>query len=121
MLGQLYYWMYHYLTKVKTNDQPFFNAYLGITFFFCLNITAVGRTLYHFKLISSDKEGASLLGIVMYLFVSIPLFFHLFQRRKLILDTINRYSIQKLKMSKVYFWAYIFTSLTLMYLVLQYT
>jgi hypothetical protein len=33
MFEKLYYNLFKLLTKVKTNDNPGFNAYLGISFF----------------------------------------------------------------------------------------
>jgi hypothetical protein len=120
MLAQLYYWMCQYLKKVKTNDQPFFNAYLGITFFSCINIVAVGRILYHFKLISGSKEASSFFGLMLYLLVSGILFFTLYLKRVSIENTINEYPARKLKTSKFIFWTYIISSSIIMSIVLLY-
>ena len=42
MFKELYYRLYELLKKVKTNDNPGFNAFIGISFFQCMNILTLG-------------------------------------------------------------------------------
>ena len=81
MFTELYYWIYRVLKKIPTNDNPEFNAFLGISFFQCMNvITLIGIANYFFVL-NVPKNIVIYSGIFIYVIITVTNYFSIFSKR----------------------------------------
>ena len=101
MLQIFYYWLYKLILNIKTNDQPFSNAYLGISFFLCLNVMTVFAILNFYFSFSYSKNEVVYSGIFMYLFITTLNFFLLFKKRKEIVSRLNVASLKNKRNGKI--------------------
>jgi hypothetical protein len=113
MFKELYYWLHELLNKTKTNDNPGFNAFIGISFFQCMNVLTLGGIVNYFFEIEISKDTAIYSGIFIYVFLTVINFFNLFRKREEIIKKFEKLLIEKQNKGKLYLWLYILTTLGL--------
>ena len=111
MYKALYYWMYSYLSKIKTNKTPAFNAFLLIVLFEGVNCISIGRIVYNITRFQSDDKITILCGAVSVFSIMGFNFFYLYQKRDSIFIEVSKYAEGKFKLSNTVFWIYILTSI----------
>jgi hypothetical protein len=120
MYKTTFYWINYYLSKLKRNVPPSYDAYLLVILLQTINIIGVGRIVYNFTHFKIAKETATYTGIILAILLFLGNFFYLFKRRVEILKKINEYPEKKLLTSKIVFWIYVFSSFIFIVLVLEY-
>lgn len=120
MFKEFYYWLYELLKKIKTNDNPEFNAYLGISSFQFLNVlTLVGITNFFFALDVSE-DTAIYLSIFIYVSITAVNFFSLFRKREKIIKKYEKLPVERQRKGKLYLWIYMLTTTGLsMYVIIN--
>lgn len=113
LFKELYYWLYELLKKVKTNDNPDFSAYLGISFFQCVNVLALVGILNYFIVFDIPINIAVYSGIFIYVLLTAVNFFTLFRKRNEIIKKFGKYSTSQQNKGKIYFWLYALTTVIL--------
>ena len=111
MLTAIYYWIYYYLSKIKTNDDPAFNGLMILILLEATNLITVGRLIYITTPFGSNVHSVYIYGTI---FVSCVIAFNLFyfyRRRNIIFKNVSEYNPSKLKLTKYVFWLYFIGSL----------
>ncbi len=117
----LYYWMMHYISKVKTNEMPKFNAFLIICAMIYANLGSLFVVLkYLFKIKDSiiNKQDTILVGIIIGLMIMILNFFLLYRNKDDIEKSYNQVPIRRKNIDKFIFWVYSLCSFPLFYILL---
>jgi len=118
MFKELYFHLYGSLKKVKTNDNPGFNAFIGISFFQCMNILTLLRIAKYFFTLDIPKSTAVYSGIFIYVSITAVNFFSLFRKRNEIIKKFGEYSIARRNKGKLYLWLYMLATIALFMYVL---
>jgi hypothetical protein len=113
MFKELYYWLYELLKKIKSNDNPGFNAFIGISFFQCMNILTLVGIVNHFFALEISKNAAIFLGIFIYFSLTGINIFHLFRTRIEIIKKFEKLPTQRQNKGKLYFWLYMLVTIGL--------
>jgi len=113
MFSELYFWLYEYLKKVKTNENPGFNAFIGISFFQGINILTIGGIVNYFFAIDIPRNTAIFSGIFIYVSITAVNFFSLFRRRNKITEKFVKVSAERQSIGKLYFWLYVLATMAL--------
>lgn len=117
MFRELYYLLIQTLKKVKTNDNPAFNAYIGISFFQGLNLLSFLIVFRYFFFVNIEKDLAIIMGIFIWLSITCINYFTLYYKRNDIVKTFEHYSNGWHTRGNVFLWTYmILTNLTFFYL-----
>ena len=111
LIKSFYYFLYLFLLKIKTNDQPFTNAYIGISFFICLNILSIFGVLNNYFSYNLSKDSIILAAAFMYVGITILNYFTLYKKRKEIVSKFKNESISIKKRRKIIFSAYLILTL----------
>lgn len=113
MVKKLYYILYELLRKVKTNDNPGFNAFIGISFFQFMNIlTLCGLANYFFN-IEISKSNAVYSGIFLYIILTTVNFFILFRKKDKIKKKYQQLPKERQRKGKLCFWLYALITIAL--------
>jgi hypothetical protein len=112
MFGELYYWMYQYLRKIKTNDTPSTNAYFLICLLQGFNImTFTVVVAYFFKLnVAVNRNITIYLGLALTVTLFIVNFILLFARRNMIFAKYDAMKRERKIKGQIYFWLYFLLS-----------
>jgi hypothetical protein len=113
MFKELYYRLYELLNKVKTNDNPGFNAFIGISFFQCMNILTLFGIANYFLNLSVPKSSAVYSGVFLYVSISVVNFFVLFRKKEKIVKRYKQLPIERQRKGKLYFWLYALITIVL--------
>lgn len=117
MFRELYYLLIQTLKKVKTNDNPAFNAYIGISFFQGYNLLSFLIVIRYFFSVNIEKDLAIILGIFLWLSITVFNYFTLYQKRNDIVKTFDHYSNRWRTRGNFALWTYmILTNLAFFYL-----
>jgi len=120
MFKELYYWLQELLKKIKTNDNPEFNAYIGITFFQCINVSTLVRIAIFFFDLDISKDTAIYSGIFIYVSLAAVNFFSLFRTREEIIKKFETLPIERQSKGKLYLWLYMLITIGLfMYVIIN--
>lgn len=120
MFRELYYWLYELLKKIKTNDNPEFNAFIGISFFQCMNVLTIGGIANYLFAFDISKSTAVYSGIFMYVSLTVVNFFSLFRKRGEIIKKFEKLPIERQSKGKLYLWLYILITIGLfMYVIIN--
>lgn len=117
----VYYWMMHYISKIKSNEMPKFNAYLLVCAMLFANLGSlfvVIKYLFDIEDNILSKQDTIRLGIGIGVIVMIINYFILYKKRNDIEVTYNLVSSKKRMISKVAFWIYSLCSFPLFYFLL---
>jgi hypothetical protein len=114
MFKELYYWMYFYLSKIKTNDTPAFNAYLLISLLQMLNIITFAIIINYF--VKSDPDIVSdYVGLTLYAILLIIDYFSLYAQRKIIFEKYGDLQPKRKTRGIICFWLYVVLSLVALF------
>jgi hypothetical protein len=123
MFRELYYWMYQYLRKIRTNDTPAINAYFLICLLQILNIgTLIVLTRYLLKTNASidistciDKSIATYIGIGLTVVLLAVNYFLLYSRRNEIFKQFDSLAPARRVRGNIFFWLYAILSFVLLF------
>ncbi len=116
-MDEFYYWMYKGLGKIRSEQDPKYDAMLGVLFFIGLNIIVIGRIIFKLNNLKAIEEDVILIALVYALFTLIFGYFRLYKRKQKIIDKIGLFSSKRLKIGKVFFIIYIIISFISFYVV----
>jgi hypothetical protein len=117
MFNELYYSLYEVLKKVKTNDNPGFNAYLGISSFQCFNIITLGGIANYFIKLDISKSSGVYFSIFLYVLVTAVNYFTLLRKKDKIIKKFEKLPIERQRKGKLYFWLYALITLALLMII----
>lgn len=120
MVNELYYWLYEYLKKIKTNDNPAFNAFIGISFFQGINVLTLVGIANYFLAFDISRNTVIYSGIIIYVSLTAINFFSLFVKRNKIIKKFEGFSAKRREKGKLYLWLYILATIALAMYVLIY-
>jgi len=115
MFKQIYYWMYSYLKRIKSNDTPAFNSYLLICILQGTNVGTIWVIINYFLKVDIDKSAAVSLGLVWTVLLSIFNYFLLYAKREDIFMKYNNIQTKRKIKGQIYFWIYVLLSFTSFY------
>jgi hypothetical protein len=99
--------MYSYLSKIKTNQTPAFNAYVIISVLQMFNLGTIGVWLNYFLSIDFNRNSAVYIGLFSIGILYILNYFILYARRKIIFEKYKDLITDRKKRGQIYFWLYI--------------
>lgn len=65
MMDEFYYWMYRGLRKIREEEDPAFDAFLGVLFFIMLNFAVIGRAFYNITQYSLSQGEVKFWGPIL--------------------------------------------------------
>jgi len=83
MFKEIYFWMYYYIKRIKSNDTPAFSSYLLICILQSFNVGTIGILVNYFLKVNIDKNTTVLIGIVWAVLLSIINYFLLYAKREI--------------------------------------
>ena len=113
MFRELYYWLHELLKKIKTNDNPGFNAFIGISFFQCMNVLTLGGIANFFFALDISKDTAIYSGIFIYVSLTAVNFFSIFRTKEEIIRKFEKLPIERQSKGKLYLWLYMLITIAL--------
>ena len=119
MFKELYYWMYFYVSKVKTNKTPAFNAYVLICFLNGVNIETFFIFINYNLKLGGEKFNAFYVGGGLAAVLYIINYFLLYKQRKDIFDKYNKLQQRRRIKGQIYFWMYVVLSFIIFYIAVE--
>ena len=107
MFEELYYWMSTRLTKIKSNDNPSFNAYFLIMFLQGFNIGTIFVIVNYYTKIHIPKNSSILIGLSLFIILIIINYPTLYKRRKEIFKKFENMESKRKRKGLFYFWLYV--------------
>jgi threonine/homoserine/homoserine lactone efflux protein len=111
MFKELYYWMYFYLSKIKTNDTPAFNAGLLISLLQIFNILTFAIIINYFVKADLDIIVSDYVGLTLCAILLIIDYFSLYAQRKIIFEKYGALQPKRKTRGIICFWLYAVLSL----------
>lgn len=105
MFYEIYYWLYEYLKKSKTNT-PGFDAYLGVSLLQCMNVLILFGIANYFLAMDISKNLAAFAGIFLYISVTVINYISLFRRKDVIIKECEKLSKERQSRGKLHFGLY---------------
>ena len=118
MFEELYYRLIELLKQLKTNDNPSFNAFIGISFFQYMNILSFGGIINYFLNYNISKNNAIYFGIFLYVLLTGINYVILFRKKEKITKKYEQLPIERQSKGKLYFWLYALSTTVLFIYVL---
>lgn len=115
MFDEIYYWMYQYLRKIKTNDMPAFNAYLLICLLQIFNIGTLATIINYFLKINIDRNTAIYTGLGLAFVLAVINRFFIYNKRETIFKEFEGTLPERKTKGRIYFWLYTLLSLVIFY------
>ena len=106
MFKELYYSLILTLSRSETNDNPTFNAFIGISFFQCMNILSLIGIINNFLKMDLTEKIAIFCGIFLWLIISVLNFFFLYRQREKIISHFKQFPKHIIRKSKVILFIY---------------
>ena len=110
MFKELYYWMTTCLAKVKSNDDPPYNAYFVICFLQSFNIGTLIIIANYFAKIRFAKGAYIYLGLSLALILCVINYNTLYKKREGIFKKYEKLTPTRKIKGLIYFWLYVFLS-----------
>ena len=107
MFEELYYWMSTRLEKIKTNDNPPFNAYFLIMILQSFNIGTLFVIVNSYTKVHLPKNSSIYIGLSLALILALIDYPTLYKRRKEIFKKIENLAPKRKKKGLIYFWLYV--------------
>jgi len=114
-MRDVYYWMYRGLKRIRRDDDPKFDALLGIVFFQGLNIIVIGRVVFKLFPFNVTKELVILSGILLSICLFAIDYLLFYKKRESILKNVPGYSKRRLRTGKILFIIYVILSASAFY------
>jgi hypothetical protein len=120
MFKEVYYWIYRDFKTIKTNTQPFFNAYIVLSLVVCTNILSLVAIANYYTSYKYEppKEGAIFFALGLYVIVTLVNYFILFNNKNKIVEEYDRYDLKRQRKGKWLSWLYIILSFAVFFYVL---
>ncbi len=118
-MEKLCYFLYVILKNPKSNDQSFYNAYLGFSFLQYLNLASVFILINHFTLYRADKKTAFFLSLSFFGVILIFNFYKLLKKKDFIISVNESLPKNKKKIGMLLTWVFIVFSFVFFYLVMN--
>jgi hypothetical protein len=117
MFKEVYYWIYRDLKAVKTNTQPFFNAYVGVSFLQCINIGSLLAIVNYYTDYEYEppKEAATFYALGLYIIVSLINYFIFFNNKEKIIEKYDSYDPKRQRKGKLLSWLYVILSFAILF------
>lgn len=110
MFKELYYWMSTRLAKIKSNDDPPFNAYFVICFLQSFNIGTIYVVVNYYAKIHFVKNAYVYLGLSLALVLFVINYNLLYKKREDIFKKYENLQPKRKVEGLVYFWLYVLLS-----------
>jgi hypothetical protein len=120
MFKELYYRLHKLLKKLNINDNPEFNAFIGISFFQCINILSLWVIINYLLNLDISMHNAIYSGVFLYVSLTTVNFFVLFKKKKVIKKKYDQLSTERQNKGKLYFWIYVVLSLMIFFVSVSY-
>jgi hypothetical protein len=118
MFAELYYWTYSILKNIKTNDNPEFNAFLGISSFQCLNILSIFGIINYFFVFDIPKNIVIYCGIILFVSITVTNYFSIFSKRDEVKKKYEKFDIARRRKGQLFLLLYVLVTLVLFIYVL---
>jgi len=113
MFREFCYYLYEIHTGEESDNNKFFSALIGISFFQGLNIISVFTIANYFKKVVVLKDAVIFLGVILWLSITIFNYFFLYRNKNEIIKLVEGYSTQRQKWGKILFVTYILATFAL--------
>ena len=110
MFKELYYWMYAYVSKIKTNKTPAVSAYVIICVLQMANIGIIFVIINYVLKIDIDKNTAVTAGLASIAVLYILNYIFLYAKRKNIFQNYENTPPERKAKGQIYFWLYVILS-----------
>jgi len=117
MFEELYYWMATRLSKIKSNDNPPFNAYFLIMILQIFNIGTLYVIVNYYIKVHLPKNTYIYIGLLLALILAVINYPTLYKRRKEIFEKFENMELNRKKKGLIYFWLYVCLSTIIFMLV----
>jgi hypothetical protein len=118
MYKEIYFWMYSYLSRIKTNKTPAFNSYIIICVLQLFNIGTLGGVINFFFRTDIEKTLAVYVGLTTMCFLYILNYFLLYNKREEIFKKYKDAPARRRTTGQLYFWIYVLLSFTIFFVVI---
>ena len=117
MFRELYYWMYMYLRRIKTNDTPAINAYFLICLLQGFNIETITVLVSYILKYNTreDRNTAIYIGLGLTVVLFIVNYFLLYTQKKVIFEKYEEALPAKKIKGQIYFWLYVILSFVIFF------
>ena len=115
MFKEIYFWMYSYLSGIKTNKTPAFNSYVIICLFQLLNIGTFIVLINFFFKTNNEKTLAIFIGPITMCVLYVLNYFYLYTKREEIFEKYRSVLPKRRIKGQLFFWIYILLSLTIFF------
>ena len=116
MFREIYFWMYHYLCKIKTNKTPAFNSLLIICVFQGFNLGTCVIVINYLLGFGHFNFDPNLVGLSSCIVLSLINYFVLFRHKDFIFDKYSKLNAKRKHKGQIYFWIYISLSILLFFI-----
>ena len=110
MFQEIYYWMSTRLARIKSNDNPPFNAYFLICFLQAENIGTLFVIVNYFTKIHFVKNAYIYIGLSLALILFVINYFTLYAKREEIFEKYKKVLPKRKTKGLLYFWMYVLLS-----------
>ena len=111
----IYYWMYRFAKRFKTNDDPAFNAYLLVVLLEGLNLITIFGIISDNYLNKKSNNASIIIGFSIFIVVTLLNYFFIYSNRKIIVTKFSSLSPKTKTFQKVLFIGYFLFTLLLFY------
>lgn len=115
MFKELFYWMYVFIKKIKTNDTPAFSAVILICFCQLFNITTLLILANYFLKINVHRTYIAYIPICLTIFLFLINYLSLYQKREIIIEAYGNKSHTRNTYGQIFFWIYVIGSVFIFY------
>jgi len=107
MYNEIYFWLYTYLSRIKTNKTPAFNAYLILSVLHIFNLGTLLIWINYFLKYNIERQTAVYLGLILALIFAFINYFIYYARRENIIKKYNEHLSHRKTWGQIYFWLYV--------------
>jgi hypothetical protein len=115
MFNEIYFWMYSYLSRIKTNKTPAYSAYLIVSVLQIFNLGTLCVWINYFLKFDIDKNSAVYLGLILAATFSIVNYFVFYAKREVIFRKLEELQSNRKIKGQIYFWLYVILSFVIFF------
>jgi len=116
MFNEIYFWMYSYLSRIKTNKTPAFSAYLIVSVLQIFNLGTLFVWINYFLKFDIDKISSIYLGLFLAAIFSIVNYFVFYAKRDFIFRKLEELQSNRKIKGQIYFWLYVILSFVIFFM-----
>lgn len=110
MFNEIYFWMFTYLGRIKTNKTPAFNAYLIISILQIFNLGTLLILINYFLKFNIDRNAAVYFGLFLAIIFAILNYFIFYAKREDIIKKYGELLPERKTRGQICFWLYVLLS-----------